>query len=160
MGNVKQEIVTYLKKNRYCVLCTSSNNSPRATPVRYWNDDTKIIIYSEKYTAKFKVLEKNSNVSLAVFSSRRPLRSLQLWGKAEIIKYGDERHAKYLPPQVKKNPKLQGVKKVLDLIEIIPTKIVMLDQSREGKCFLVWELDKKGKVKEHEVKTLRGASKL
>ena len=160
MGNVKQEIVNYLKKNRYCVLCTCSENSPRATPVRYWSDDVKIIIYSEKYTAKFKLLEKNSNVSLAIYSTRSPLKGLQLWGKAEVINSGDERHDMYLPPQIKKNPKLQGVKKVLDLIQITPNKIVMLDQSKKGNCFLLWESDKMGKGKEKEIKTLRGASKV
>ncbi len=160
MGKVKQEIVQYLKKNRFCVLCTCSNNDPRATPVRYWNDDLKIIVFSEKFTAKFKLLEKNPNVSLGIYTARRPLKGLQLWGKAEVITHEDPRHESYLPAQVKKNPKMKAARKVLNLIQIIPNKIVMLDQSRKGNHFLCWELNKYLKEKEQEIKSLRKVSKL
>lgn len=160
MGKVKQEISQYLKKNSLCILCTGTNNDIRATPVRYWSDDLKIIIFSEKYTAKFKLLEKNSRVSLGIYSMRRPPKGLQLWGKAEVITHQDPRHEAYLPSQVKKNPKMKAARKVLNLIQITPSKIVLLDQSRKDNNFLVWEQDKKGKEKEQEVKTLRGASKL
>jgi uncharacterized protein YhbP (UPF0306 family) len=160
MGKVKQEILQYLKKNRFCVLCTFSSKDLRATPVRYWSDDLKINIFSEKFTAKFKLLEKNPKVSLGIYTARRPLKGLQLWGKAEVITYGDPRHETHLPSQVKKNPRLKGMRKILHLIQITPNKIVMLDQSRQGTPFLQWEIDKDGKEREQEIKTLRGASKL
>ena len=155
MGKVKQEIAAFLKKNHFCVLCTCSKDASRATPVRYWCDDLKIIIYSEKYTSKFKFLKKNSKVSVALYNSRAPIKGLQLWGSAEIVTRGDPRHETYLPPQVKKNPKMQAAREILDLIQIIPHKIVMLDQSRKGRPYLVWELDKRGQEKEQEIKTLR-----
>ena len=146
MGKVKQEIAHYLKKNRFCVLCTSSNDAPRATPVRYWADDLKIRIFSEKYTAKFKALKKNPLVSLGIYTARRPLKGLQLWGTAEVITHADPRHNIYLPPQVKKNPRMQTAKKILYLILITPYKIVLLDQNRKEHPYLLWECNKKGRA--------------
>ncbi|MCP4716447.1 MAG: pyridoxamine 5'-phosphate oxidase family protein [Deltaproteobacteria bacterium] len=159
MGKVKDEIITYLKKNKYCVLCTCSKDASRATPVRCWNDGVTIVIYSEKYTAKFKNLKKNRQVSIAMHGSRPPLKGLQLWGEARVLSQGDPQHEQYLPAQVKKNPKIrEAAGKVLDLILVKPRKIVMLDQSRKGPHYLVWEADKRGREKEREVKTLREVS--
>jgi len=160
MGKVKKEIEQYLKKNLFCVLGTFSKDNLRVTPVRYWCDDLKILIFSEKYTAKFKLLKKNPKVSLGIYTASRPTKGLQLWGRAEVITHEDPRHDTYLPPQVKKNPKMKAVRKVLNLIQITPNKIVMLDQARKINPFLLWELDNNGKEKEREIKTLRGASQL
>ncbi len=160
MGKVKQEIAQYLKKNNYCVLSTCRKDVPRATPIRYWSDGLKIIVFSEKYTAKFNFLKKNTRVSLGIYSARRPLRGLQLWGKAEVITHKDPRHDNYLPAQVKKNPRMKAAGKILNLIQIVPHKIVMLDQARKGNHFLCWESDKAGKEKEKEMKSLRAVSKL
>ena len=60
MRKIKQEIEKYLKKHKYCVLCTCSSNDPRATSVRYEvGEDLTVIIYSENYTKKFNHLKKN-----------------------------------------------------------------------------------------------------
>jgi len=160
MGKVKEEIAQYLKKNNYCVLSTTRKDVPRATPVRYWNDGLKIIVLSEKYTAKFDYLKKNTNVSLGIYSARRPVRGLQLWGKAEVITHKDPRHNAYLPARIKKNPRMKTASKILNVIQIVPHKIVMLDQSRKGNHFLCWERDTQGNEKEKEMKSLRAVSKL
>jgi len=82
MGSIKQEIERYLKKNRFGVLCVCSNNDPRATPVRYRPDGVMLNIFSEKYTAKFKVLEKNPSVSLGIYSARAPRQGASAVGKS------------------------------------------------------------------------------
>lgn len=160
MGKVKEEINAYLKKNKFCVLCTCSGSTPRATPVRYWYDGRSVIVFSEKYTAKFKLLRKNRSVSLALYSARPPVRGLQLWGTAEVITHTDPRHDRYLPAMIKNNPKLQAAKKILHLILITPRKALMLDQSRAGYRYLLWETGRSGREKEQEIKNLRGASRL
>jgi len=103
MGHVKEQIARYLKKNRYCVLCTCAGDESRATPVRYQADDLNIIIYSEQFTRKFSYLKKNRSVTIALHSTRRPIQGLQLWGTAEVITHSDPRHAAYLFPEAKRS---------------------------------------------------------
>jgi uncharacterized protein YhbP (UPF0306 family) len=161
MGNVRDEITRYLKKNRYCVLCTCAGNAPRATPVRYQTDDLTIIIYSERFTKKFSYLKKNRTVAIALHSSRSPIKGLQLWGTAEVVTHRDPRHAAYLFPEAKRSTKLQEACKVLNLILVAPQRIVMLDQvPGRGYRYYVWERDKRGRETEREVKTIRELSRL
>ena len=161
MGNVRDQIVRYLKKNRYCVLCTCAGNESRATPVRYQADDLNIIIYSEQFTRKFSYLKKNRDVTIALYSSRKPIQGLQLWGTAEVITHRDPRHTAYLFPEAKRSAKLQEACKVLNLILVTPRRIVMLDQvPGRGYRYYVWERDKRGRETEREVKTIRELSRL
>jgi len=161
MGNVKDQIVRYLTKNRYCVLCTCAGNESRATPVRYQADDLNIIIYSEQFTRKFSYLKKNRTVTIALYSSRKPIRGLQLWGTAEVITHRDPRHTAHLFPEAKRSAKLQEACKVLNLILVTPRRIVMLDQvPGRGYRYYVWEQDKRGRETEREVKTIRELSRL
>jgi nitroimidazol reductase NimA-like FMN-containing flavoprotein (pyridoxamine 5'-phosphate oxidase superfamily) len=160
MGKIKEEIAQFLKDNRLCVLCTCGGNESRATPVTYWSDGLMVNIFSEKFTAKFNFLEKNPKVSIGIYTSHQPDRGLQLWGRAEVITHEDSRHEKYLPDQVKKNPKLVKLRKMVKLIQVTPYKILVVDQARKGKVFLKWEKEKTGKESEQEIKTLRAASRL
>lgn len=107
MGDVTQQIGAFLKKNRFGVLCACTQEQPRATPVRYWSAGLTINVFSEKYTAKFHVLKKNRRVAFGIYNSR-PVRGLQLWGKAEVITCEDPRHAACLPGQIKKNPRMRA----------------------------------------------------
>ena len=161
MGHVRDQITNYLKKNCYCVLCTSVGNESRATPVRYQADDLNIIIYSERFTRKFSYLKKNRNVTIALHSTLSPIQGLQLWGTAEVITHRDPRHTAYLFPEAKRSAKLQEACKVLNLILVTPRRIVMLDQvPGRGYRYYVWERGKRGRETEREVKTIRELSRL
>jgi len=161
MGKIKQEIEKYLKKHKYCVLCTCSNDEPRATSVRYEvGEDLTVIIYSENYTKKFNHLKKNKKVALAFYNQRMPYKGLQLWGTAEIVTPDDPRHFEYLPKRAKKSEKMREDCKVLNLILVKPERIVMLGQLKMGGSYVLWEKDKKGKEKERAVKTAVEMSKL
>jgi hypothetical protein len=160
MGHVRDQITNYLKKNRYCVMCTSVGNESRATPVKYQADDLSIIIYSERFTRKFSYLKKNRNVTIALHSTRSPIQGLQLWGTAEVITHRDPRHTAYLFPEAKRSAKLQEACKVLNLILVTPRRIVMLDQvPGSGYRYYVWERGKRGRETEREVKTIRELSR-
>ncbi len=59
MGKIKQEIEKYLKKHKYCVLCTCSNDDPRATSVRYEvGEDLTVVIYSETILKSLTTLKR------------------------------------------------------------------------------------------------------
>jgi hypothetical protein len=160
MGKIKDAIVAYLSQNQYCVLSTCTQDIPRATPVRYENDDLTVNILSEKQSAKFFMLEKNKNVALGIYNDDSPMRGLQLWGRALVMSHGDPKHAAALPPGMKDNPKMQEAIKNLNLIEVTPIKIVLLDQSRDGNAYLLWQLDQDGNEQEQEFKSPVEVSRL
>jgi len=161
MGKIKQEIEKYLKKHKYCVLCTCSSDDPRATSVRYEvGEDLTVVIYSENYTKKFNHLKKNKKVALALHNQRIPYKGLQLWGTAEVVTPDDPRHFEYLPKRAKKSEKMREACKVLSLILVKPERIVMLGQPRMGGSYVLWIKDKKGKEAERAVKTAVEMSKL
>jgi uncharacterized pyridoxamine 5'-phosphate oxidase family protein len=161
MGKIKQEIEKYLKKHKYCVLCTCSNDDPRATSVRYEvGEDLTVIIYSENYTKKFNHLKKNKKVAIALHNQRMPYKGLQLWGTAEVVTPDDPRHFEYLPKMAKKSEKMREACKVLNLILVKPERIVMLGQLKMGGSYVLWEKGKKGKETERAVKTAIEMSKL
>jgi uncharacterized protein YhbP (UPF0306 family) len=160
MGKIKDAIVAYLKQNQYCVLSTCSQDTPRATPVRYENDGVTVNILSEKQSAKFLMLEKNKRVALGIYNDDSPMRGLQLWGKAEVMSHGDPEHEAALPPGMKDNPKMQAAIQNLNLIKVTSSKIVLLDQSRDGNAYLLWELDQNGNDVEQEFKSPAEVSKL
>ena len=161
MGEIKKEIEKYLKKHKYCVLCTCSNDDPRATSVRYEvGVDLTVMIYSENYTKKFKLLKKNKKVALALHNQSMPYKGLQLWGTAEIVTPDDPRHFEYLPKRAKKSEKMREACKVLNLILVKPERIVMLSQLSSLGRYLLWTKDTRGKEKESAVKTALEMSKL
>ena len=160
MGKIKDEIVAYLSQNQYCVLSTCSQDTPRATPVRYENDGVIVNILSEKQSAKFLVLEKNTQIALGIYNDDSPMRGLQLWGRAEVMFHGDPEHEAALPPGMKDNPKMQAAIQNLNLIKITPSKMVLLDQSRDGAPYLLWELDQDGNDVEQEFKSPAEVSRL
>jgi len=84
-------------RHRTClVLATSYKNSPRATPLEFFNEGLTLYIFAEPST-KIANIRHNPLVSAAVY--QQPLdhsvlqRSLQIFGKAELI-------------SMKKNPRL------------------------------------------------------
>jgi uncharacterized protein YhbP (UPF0306 family) len=161
MGTSKDKILHYLGENQYCVLCTGMGDDVRATPVRYGIDGMNIVIYSEKFTRKFAYLKKNPKVALALHSNSHPIKGLQIWGTAEVVTASDSRHAEYLFAEAKKNEKLREACKVLNLILVVPRRMVLLEQTPEkGYWYYVWEQDKRGREKEQEIKTVRELSSL
>ncbi len=161
MGISKKKILQYLCENQYCVLCTGSGDELRATPVRYATDGMNILIYSEKFTRKFSYLKKNPTVALALNSTGHPLMGLQIWGSAEIITARDPRHTEHLFAEAKNNDKLREACKVLNLILVVPRRMVLLEQvPKKGYWYYVWEQDRRGREKEQKIKTIRELSKL
>jgi general stress protein 26 len=161
MGAVKEKIARYLSEHQYCVLCTGSGDEVRATPVRYGVAGFTIVIYSEKFTRKFAYLKKNPAVALALHASSYPLSGLQVWGTAEVITATDPRHAQHYFEEIKRSEKLQKACRVLNLILVVPRRMVLLEQIKgKGYWYSVWEQDARGREKEREIKTIRELSRL
>ena len=122
---LKEAIEKYVEANNTCALATGTGEFVRCTPIEYSYHDEKFWIFSEG-GEKFTGLEKNENVSLAIFDKYDgfgTLKSVQITGKAELIEPFSEvynAHAAY-----KKIP-MQALEKLnppMHLICIRPVKV-------------------------------------
>lgn len=77
----------FLRSNSVCALATGAGDYVRCTPLEYSFHDGEFWIFTEG-GEKFIGLEKNANVSLAVFDANPSfgeLRSVQVMGAAAIV---------------------------------------------------------------------------
>ena len=136
---LKPFIEKYLSTGSVCALATGTGDYVRCTPLEYSYHDGKFWIFTEG-GEKFIGLEKNDNVSLAVFDknpSFGELKSVQVMGKATIIKPMSAEyvaHAEYKKVPVAALQKLFEQSRPMHLICITPVKMDVLfsDLKKQG----------------------------
>ncbi len=124
---LKKEIRDFLEKRKIIVLCTCSNNVPRATPMDFYMDkksgDFNIYV-GPAPGRKVKNIEENPIVSIGIYTpmDTGKIQGLQITasGKERLIflREGDE--------DFEKAQKIVRGKRKL-LLKIIPEKIELLD---------------------------------
>lgn len=131
---LKRRVYDYLSTSCVCALATGSSDGVRCTPLEYSFHDGVFWIFTEG-GHKFTLLEKNANVSLAVFdinTSFNALKSVQVTGRAKIVEPLSEEYVKHA--EYKKIP-LEALKKLYDeghpmyLIAIKPMRMDVLFSS-------------------------------
>lgn len=140
--NVKMErsellhmIETYIQENNTCALATGSGSFVRCTPLEYSYFEGAFWIFSEG-GLKFKALENNTNVCLAIFDKFDgfgKLKGMQVSGIAELIEPFSEEYRKVAEH---KNIPVEGLKKLahrLYLIRVIPARIDFLNADFKKK---------------------------
>ena len=136
---LKQYTEDFITSHGVCALATSSGEYVRCTPLEYSYHDGKFWIFTEG-GEKFIGLEKNKNVSLAIFDANPDfgkLKSLQVMGEASIIEPMSEvyiSHTKYkrIPVTALQNLFDQG--RPMHLLCISPTRMDVLcsDFKKQG----------------------------
>ena len=122
---LKREIREYLDKRKVLVLCTCSNNIPRATPMDFYTEQDSFNIYVGPAPGrKVKNIEENPNISIGIYTplSEGKIQGMQITasGRERLIflREGDE--------EFEKAQKIvRGRRKLL--LKIIPEKIELLD---------------------------------
>ena len=128
---LKQIVEEYLVSNSVCALATGHGDYVRCTPLEYSYHDGKFRIFTEG-GEKFIGLEKNDNVSLAVFDknpSFGELKSVQVMGKAKIIEPMSAiyiAHAEYKKIPIAALQKLADDGHPMHLICIVPERADVL----------------------------------
>ena len=124
---LKEEIRDFLTKRKILVLCTCSNNIPRATPMDFYidkkSDDFNIYV-APAPGRKVKNIEENPVVSIGIYT---PMDTGKIQGM-QITATGNERliFMKEGDDGFKEAQKIvRGRRKLL--LKIIPEKIELLD---------------------------------
>ena len=136
---LKSIVEEYLSAGSVCALATGTGDYVRCTPLEYSYHDGKFWIFTEG-GEKFIGLEKNNNVSLAVFDknpSFGELKSVQVMGKVTIIEPMSAEyvaHAEYKKIPVAALQKLFEQSRPMHLICITPVKMDVLfsDFKKQG----------------------------
>jgi uncharacterized protein YhbP (UPF0306 family) len=124
---LKKEIRDFLEKRKIIVLCTCSDNVPRATPMDFYMDkksDDFIIYVGPAPGRKVKNIEENPIVSIGIYTpmDTGKIQGLQITasGKERLIflREGDN--------DFEKAQKIVRGKRNL-ILKIIPEKIELLD---------------------------------
>ena len=124
---LKIKIRDFLDKRKILVLCTCSNNTPRATPMDFYLDkksnDFNIYV-GPAPGRKVKNIEENPNVSIGIYTpmDTGKIQGMQITASGKdrlvLLQEGDEEFDK-----VQKI--VRGKRKIL--LKIIPEKIELLD---------------------------------
>ncbi|MFW9826343.1 MAG: pyridoxamine 5'-phosphate oxidase family protein [Candidatus Thorarchaeota archaeon] len=130
---LKDEIHKFLDTRKVLVLCTCSNNIPRATPMDFYTEKDSFNIYVGPAPGrKVKNIEDNPIVSIGIYTpmSEGKIQGLQITasGKERLIflKEGDEEFGKA-------QKIVRGKRKLI--LKIIPEKIELLDYSFINKGY-------------------------
>ena len=122
---LKREIREYLEKRKVLVLCTCSNNIPRATPMDFYTEKDSFNIYVGPAPGrKVKNMEENPNISIGIYTplSEGKIQGMQITASGRdnliFLKEGDKEFEK-----VQKI--VRGSRKLL--LKIIPEIIELLD---------------------------------
>lgn len=120
-----ESINKFINTNDTCAMATATDDLVRCTPIEYKYVNGKFYLISEG-GLKFKALEKNKNVSLAIydkFSGFSNLKGLQVTGVAEVI---EDFSLAYEEGIKARGLNLETLKKrsaVVHLIIVTPTKV-------------------------------------
>lgn len=124
-NELKREIREYLNSRKVLVLCTCSNNIPRATPMDFYTEQDSFNIYVGPAPGrKVKNIEENPNISIGIYTplSEGKVQGMQISASGReslvFLREGDEEFEK-----VQKI--VRGTRKLL--LKIIPEKIELLD---------------------------------
>lgn len=120
-----QHMESFIKGHNTCALSTGCNDFVRCTPIEYEFKDKKFWLFSEG-GLKFRGLEGNHNVCLAIFNSYTgfgQLGGMQVTGTATLVEpwtaeYMDLLAYKMIPPE-----NLKKLHTALYLIKITPLRI-------------------------------------
>jgi len=122
---LKREIRKFLNERKVLVLCTCSNNIPRATPLDFYTEKDSFNIYIGPAPGrKVKNIEENPNISIGIYTpiSEGKIQGMQITASGRdrliFLKEGDK--------EFEKAQKIVRGKRKL-ILKIIPEKIELLD---------------------------------
>ncbi len=141
-----QEVEKFIASHNTCALATGCDDFVRCTPIEYTYMDRKFWMLSEG-GLKFKALEKNKKVCLAIydsFSGFGTLGGMQITGMAELVEPWSEEYLSLLKFKHIAADKLRKMPGTMYAIKITPVQVEYLSSSLKKKGYdsrqrLDWE---------------------
>jgi len=84
---LEQRIAVFIKAHNMCVLATSKDDVPRATPIEYWADGTTLYISADPGT-KRENIKANPGVSVGIhdpYIGPLSAKGIQITGEAKLL---------------------------------------------------------------------------
>ncbi len=85
---LEQHIVEFIKSNNVCVLSTSKDDIPRATPVTYYSEGTTLYILTDRGSTKLSNIGANPRMSIGISDPRTSwlsVKGIQITGQVTLI---------------------------------------------------------------------------
>jgi len=85
---LEQHLVDFIKSHNVCVLSTSKDDIPRATPVTYYSEGTTLYILGDRGTTKLNNLSANPRISIGIADPRTSwlsVKGVQITGQVTLI---------------------------------------------------------------------------
>lgn len=121
-----EDIEVYIKANDTCALATACNEFTRCTPIEYVYIDGAFYIFTEG-GKKFKALEENKKVGIAIFdkfSGFSSLKGLQVEGVASMIELDSD---EYKNIAKEKGLKLENLKRINHVLYLIKVEVKLFE---------------------------------
>ena len=146
----EKHITEFVQSHRMCVLATSKDDAPRATPIEYRSKGLVFYMFGEP-GVKIENIQANPRVSLAVFDQSFELtgawldaKGIQVSGVAQIItKEGHEReYREALEVLGISEATLEKLGREMRIIKVIPHRIELLEMGLKKQGYAprqIWE---------------------
>ncbi len=85
---LEQHLVEFIKSHNVCVLSTSRDDIPRATPVTYYSEGTTLYILGDRGTTKLNNISANPRISIGIAEPRTSwlsVKGAQITGQVTLI---------------------------------------------------------------------------
>ncbi|MGC4943328.1 pyridoxamine 5'-phosphate oxidase family protein [Kribbella sp. DT2] len=95
---LSERILNLLSSQNMCVLATSNEDGPLATPVRYYHLDFTLLFTAAAGSPKMRNLAADPRVSVGIFAplvGQASSRGAQVFGRAEVLMPEDGEFARY-----------------------------------------------------------------
>lgn len=133
---LRNEIEKFIQSHNTCALATGFDTFIRCTPIEYTYLNQCFYLFSEG-GLKFKGLEENKNVCLAIFeeySGFGNLKGMQVMGQASLIEPFSDEYLKLLDYKKISKSAIEKMDHPMNLIKVVPTQIDFLNSDfvKEG----------------------------
>jgi len=131
------EAEQFLAAHNTCALATGSGGFVRCTPIEYSYREGKFYLFSEG-GQKFRALEKNRNVCLAVYDEYRGfanLAGMQVTGTASLVEPWSEEYLAQLAFQKLPEAALRALDHPMYLLRIAPARVDFLCSAFKARGF-------------------------
>lgn len=136
---LRKRIDKFLESHNTCAFACGYGDFVRCTPLEYSWHDGALWIFSEG-GLKFRALERNRNVSVAVFERYEgfgTLESAQITGTAQIVDSESDEFAEAAAAKGIEGPALEKVRGMLHLIRVEPSRIDYLCSALKDEGYSV-----------------------